>query len=48
MSKFVITVYLNDGEVWETIRHTREGLEKVVNDLVSDHDVSSFSVEEVM
>ena len=48
INHFLITVVLESGEVWETIRHTREGLEKVVNDLVSDHDVSSFSVEEVM
>ena len=55
MSKFVITVYLNDGEVWETIRHTLEGMNNYCKDLFSDDNLSvdlnggvvRYTVEEV-
>ena len=47
MSKFVITVYLNDGEVWETIRHTLEGMYNFCKDLFSDEKVVRYTVEEV-
>ena len=48
MSKFIITVYLSDGEVWETIRHTQEGMGKVVADVINDDEVVRFSVKEII
>ena len=47
MSKFIITVYLSDGEVWETIRHTLEGMNNFCKDLFSDEKVVRYIVEEV-
>tara|TARA_Y100001937_G_scaffold22024_2_gene31259 strand:- start:8018 stop:8197 length:180 start_codon:yes stop_codon:yes gene_type:complete len=47
MSKFIITVYLTDGEVWETIRHTLEGMNNFCKDLFSDEKVVRYTVEEV-
>tara|TARA_Y100001938_G_scaffold148975_1_gene234314 strand:- start:2073 stop:2252 length:180 start_codon:yes stop_codon:yes gene_type:complete len=47
MSKFIITVYLSDGEVWETIRHTLEGMNNFCKDLFSDEKVVRYTVEEV-
>ena len=46
MSKFIITVYLSDGEVWETIRHTLEGMNNFCKDLFSDEKVVRYTVEE--
>ena len=43
---FVITTYLENGDVWETIRHTREGLSKVIESIWKDDDVIRFCVEE--
>ena len=31
---FVITVTMECGEVWETIRHTQEGMSKLVEDVI--------------
>ena len=47
MSKFIITVYLSDGEVWETIRHTLDGMNNFCKDLFSDEKVVRYTVEEV-
>lgn len=54
MTKFVITGKFKDGSEWETVRHTKEGMEVVVQDVlkdmseVTDEDrIASFSVEEV-
>lgn len=45
---FVIRTYLKNGDVWETIRHTREGMTIVIKDLFKDEDVVRFSVEEMV
>ena len=39
MLKFIITVYLADGEVWETVRHTLEGMNNYCKGLFSDEDL---------
>jgi len=43
---FKITTYMKDGEVWETIRHTKEGMEIVLSAILKDQEVDRFSVEE--
>lgn len=43
---FKITTYMKDGEVWETIRHTKEGMEIVLSAIIKDEEVDRFSVEE--
>ena len=43
---FIITTYLENGDVWETIRHTREGLSAVMQSIWKTDDVIRFSVEE--
>jgi hypothetical protein len=43
---FVITTYLQNGDVWETIRHTREGLSAVIQSIWQTDDVVRFCVEE--
>jgi len=43
---FIITTYLEDGEVWETIRHTREGLSNVIKGIWETDGVVRFTVEE--
>ena len=45
-SKFIITVYLSDGEIWETVRHTLEGMNNFCKDLFSDEKVVRYTVEE--
>lgn len=54
MTKFVITGKFLNGDEWETVRHTKEGMEVVVQDVlkdmsdVTDEDrIASFSVIEV-
>ena len=46
MSKFIITIYLNDGEVIETIRHTLKAMNNVCKNLFSDEKVVRYTVEE--
>jgi len=43
---FIITTTMENGDKWETIRHTREGLTAVIDSLFEDHEVASFTVEE--
>ena len=43
---FKITTYLENGDVWETIRHTREGLTAVIKSIWQTDDVIRFTVEE--
>ena len=43
---FKITTYLENGDVWETIRHTREGLSAVIQSIWQTDDVIRFTVEE--
>ena len=47
MTKFVITAKMQNGDAWETTRHTKDGMETVVQNILKDDDVISFSVEEV-
>lgn len=46
MLKFVITAKMESGDEWETIRHTKEGLDEVISCIMKDDKVVSFSVEE--
>ena len=43
---FVIRTYLEDGEIWETIRHTREGLTACIESICQTEGVVKFTVEE--
>jgi len=43
---FVITAYMKDGEVWETKRYTKDGMETVLSAIIGDKEVDRFSVEE--
>lgn len=47
MFKFVITAKMENGDAWETTRHTKEGMESVVQDILKDKAVVSFYVIEV-
>jgi len=47
MTKFVITAKMQNGDAWETTRHTKEGLDTVIQNILKDDAVVSFSVEEV-
>jgi len=46
MKKFVITAHMKNGDAWETTRHTKEGLDSVIQDILRDDDVVSFNVDE--
>jgi len=48
INHFVITVTMECGEIWETIRHTQEGMAKVVADILNDDEVVRFTIEEVV
>ena len=43
---FIITTYIENGDVWETIRHTLEGLSAVIKSIWQTDDVVRFTVEE--
>ena len=45
MFKFVITAKMQNGDAWETIRHTKEGLDIVIQDILKDDTVIAFDVE---
>ena len=45
---FKITVSYSDGEIAETIRHTREGVAACVKNIWKDKIVIRFTVEEVV
>ena len=47
MFKFVITAKMQNGDAWETTRHTKQGLDIVIQDILKDDAVESFNVEEV-
>ena len=47
MTKFVITAKMQNGDAWETTRHTKDGMETVIQNILKDEAVVSFSVEEV-
>ena len=46
MKKFVITAHMKNGDAWKTTRHTKEGLDSVISDILKDDDVDRFTVEE--
>ena len=46
MLKFVIRAKMENGDVWETVRHTKDGMETVVQNILKDDSVVSFSVED--
>jgi len=46
MIKFIITVTMENGDKWETTRHTRDGLREVIRNIWKDSAAISFSVEE--
>lgn len=43
---FIITTTMENGDKWETIRHTREGLSVVIQSIWKDDEVASFTVVE--
>jgi len=43
---FNITVHLGDGLIWETKRHTFEGVNDFIKDLFDDEKVVRYTVEE--
>tara|TARA_E500000331_G_C17085047_1_gene638625 strand:- start:292 stop:441 length:150 start_codon:yes stop_codon:yes gene_type:complete len=47
MFKFVITAKMQNGDAWETTRHTKQGLDTVIQCILKDDAVVSFNVEEV-
>lgn len=46
MKKFVITAVMENGDAWQTTRHTKEGLDKVIQEILKDDAVVTFDVEE--
>ena len=46
MSKFIITVYLSDGEVWETIRHTLDGMNNFFL-ILNSRDLKNFNLNKI-
>lgn len=46
MKKFVITAVMENGDAWQTTRHTKEGLDIVIQEILKDDAVVSFDVEE--
>ena len=47
MFKFVVTAKMENGDAWETVRHTKAGLSNVIQTILKDNSVVSFNVEEV-
>ena len=43
---FTITATMENGDKWETRRHTRDGLTAVINSIWKDDKVVSFTVVE--
>lgn len=43
---FIITATMENGDKWETRRHTRDGLTAVMDSIWKDDKVVSFCVEE--
>ena len=46
MFKFIITVYLLDGTVSETTRHTKAGMENYLSACFAQGDMERYTVEE--
>jgi len=47
MTKYKITMFLEDGTVTETIRHTFKYMGKYVADCLAQGDVARYIVEEI-
>ena len=45
-TKFIITVTMESGDVWETIRHTKDGMQTVLDSIFACGGFVKFSVEE--
>ena len=48
MFKFVITALMENGDAWETTRHTKKGLDIVIQEILKDDTIVAFNVEEVL
>ena len=48
LNKFVIRAVLKNSDVWETVRYTEEGVTNVVENIRTDSDVVSHSVEKMV
>ena len=46
IQKFIITATMKNGDKWETTRHTKDGLDTVIETILADNSVEKFSVEE--
>tara|TARA_B100001094_G_C18162245_1_gene789996 strand:+ start:1881 stop:2078 length:198 start_codon:yes stop_codon:yes gene_type:complete len=44
--KFVITAYEYDGDTWETVRHTEDGMNNVIQQILEDGNIMRYTVEE--
>jgi hypothetical protein len=44
--KFVITAYQYDGDIWETVRHTKDGMNTVIQQILEDGNIMRYTVEE--
>ena len=44
--KFVITAYMENGDAWETTRHTFEGMSEVCKSILKDEKVVRYTVDE--
>ena len=44
-TKFIITVTMDSGEVWETVRHTKDGMQTVLDSIFACGKYVKFTVE---
>ncbi len=44
---FIITANMKNGDAWETRRHTKAGLDTVIQEILKDQQVENFTVVEV-
>ena len=44
--KFVITAHQDDGGTWETVRHTKDGMNSVIQQILEDGNIMRYTVEE--
>jgi hypothetical protein len=46
LKKFVITAHMENGDAWETTRHTFKGMQEVCESILKDSKVVKYVVEE--
>ena len=46
MTRFIIRAEMQDGSAWETIRHTKDGLDNEISSILKDDRVVKFTVTE--